>query len=95
MQPEPDSNSSLIDSITSDTQGHYNFGGLAAGTYTVLTTPPAGLSSSTDSRVPQTLVVTIGNGEIALQAHVGLVGGGAIGNLDLARLERRRRGPGR
>ncbi len=77
-----DSNSSLIDSITSDTQGRYNFGGLAAGTYTVLTTPPAGLSSSTDSRAPQqTLVVTIGNGEIALQAHVGLVGGGAIGNL--------------
>lgn len=77
-----DSNSVLMDTATSDAQGRYSFGGLAADTYTVVVTAPAGLSSVDRGVSPQDqFTVVIGNGEVSLQQNLGLYAAGTLGNL--------------
>jgi hypothetical protein len=79
-----DSNGNTIAVTTTDENGNYYFGGLPAGTYTVVVTPPAGLTQTYDADglgTPHQSTVTIGPGGVNLLQDFGYVGDGTIGDL--------------
>ena len=67
-----------------DENGYYYFGGLPAGTGTVVVIPPAGMTQTYDAdgvSTPNQSTVTIATGEINLLQDFGYRGTGTIGNL--------------
>jgi uncharacterized repeat protein (TIGR01451 family)/fimbrial isopeptide formation D2 family protein len=76
----------LLATTTTGADGYYYFGGLDPDTYTVIVTPPAGLTQTYDADglgTPHESIVTIGGMEpmINLDQDFGYVGTGTIGNF--------------
>ena len=80
-----DSGGNVVGVTTTDENGNYYFGGLQPGTYTVVVTPPAGLTQTYDAQPPlnNQSTVTIGgaNPLINLDQDFGYRGTGTVGNL--------------
>jgi protocatechuate 3,4-dioxygenase beta subunit len=75
-----DGSNNLIGVTTTDENGNYYFGGLPAGTYTVVVTPPAGMGQTYDAddgtgpfNTQNQSTVTIGLGGINLDQDFGYV----------------------
>ncbi len=78
------SSNTLIGVTFTNENGYYYFGGLPAGTYTVVVTPPPGMNQTFDADglgTPHRSTVTIGPGGINLLQDFGYRGTGTIGNL--------------
>ena len=65
---------------TTDENGHYAFGSLPAGTYTITVIAPAGLAQNADPDATLDLqsVVTLSAGQVRLDQDFGLVGAGPV-----------------
>ena len=80
-----DSGNNVVGVTTTDENGNYYFGGLVPGTYTVVVTPPAGLTQTYDATPPlnNQSTVTIGGAFplINLDQDFGYRGTGTVGDL--------------
>lgn len=81
-----DSTGAVVGITYTDPNGYYAFGGLPAGTYTVVVSPPAGMTQTYDADGIGTSsanrsTVTIAAGEINLLQDFGYRGTGTVGNL--------------